>query len=447
MSDIVRKPVTGSVQQKNGAWHAVLYYTDFETGKRKPKWQKIGKISLKRGDGGLTEKQAENLLPRFIVEEENRQDQLFQEAGALEGKTVHEREIIKRQNTDFYDYVHQFVERSVNRGLALKTYISYTTMCRARIKDFFHGKYLVKDIDYFVLETFFDKFNEDGLARTTKTRYKALIKQVLDEAVNNEIIPSNPIYRFQKGTFGKSDFKSKPYTDDEISELLEKLITSDDILAKLSAITFYYALRREEGLGGKWAQIDFDKKTVSLETAILDVSAKLSPEIIKKKFKSVTKVITTKGRSHIVEQNTLKTDGSSVVMPLLDSVYDLLKAIKNETEQYKELFGNCYDKRFEEYVFVRPDGYIITPTYVSSHFSHLLKKFDMRKVRFHDIRHTTATLLLKQGWSIKHIQEWLRHSDPTTTAKFYVDVDEEERARVGFSLDEKYKLPKKEVAV
>jgi len=134
-------------------------------------------------------------------------------------------------------------------------------------------------------------------------------------------------------------------------------------------------------------------------------------------------------------------------MPLLDSVYDLLKEIKNETEQYKELFGNCYDKRFEEYVFVRPDGYIITPTYVSSHFSHLLKKFDMRKVRFHDIRHTTATLLLKQGWSIKHIQEWLRHSDPSTTAKFYVDVDAEERARVGFSLDEKYKLPKKEVAV
>lgn len=447
MSGFIRKPVTGSVQKKNGAWHAVLYYTDFETGKRKPKWQKIGKISLKRGDGGLTKNQAENLLPRFIVEEENRQDQLFQEAGALEGKTIHEREIIKRQNTDFYDYVHQFVERSVNRGLALKTYISYTTMCGARIKDFFHGKYLVKDIDYFVLETFFDKFNEDGLARTTKTRYKALIKQVLDEAVNNEIIPSNPIYRFQKGTFGKSDFKSKPYTDDEISELLEKLITSDDILAKLSAITFYYALRREEVLGWKWSQIDFDKKTISLETAILDVSAKLSPETIKKKFKAVTKVITTKGRSHIVEQNTLKTDGSSVVMPLLDSVCDLLKEIKNETEQYKELFGNCYDKRFEEYVFVRPDGYIITPTYVSSHFSHLLKKFDMRKVRFHDIRHTTATLLLKQGWSIKHIQEWLRHSDPSTTAKFYIDVDEEERARVGFSLDEKYKLAKKEVAV
>lgn len=446
MKNIVRKPVTGSVQQKNGAWHAVLYYTDLETGKRKPKWQKIGKISLKRGDGGLTEKQARELLPRYIIEEDDKQEELFKKIGAVTNQTAEQREICKRQNTDFYEYVHQYVERSAGR-VALKTYISYSAMCEARIKTFFQGNFMVKDINYFVLEDFFDKFNEDGLARTTKTRYKALLKLVLDEAVGKNVIATNPIYRFPKGTFGKSNFKSNPYTDEEVAELLEKLMASNDFIAKLSAITFYYALRREEVLGWKWSQIDFDKKTISLETAILDISQEYSPTDIKKRFQAVTRIISTKGRSHIVEQNTLKTDGSSVVMPLLDSVCDLLKEIKEETERYRELFGNCYDKRFKEFVFVRPDGYIITPTYVSSHFSQLLKKFDMRKVRFHDIRHTTATLLLKQGWSIKHIQEWLRHSDPSTTAKFYVDVDEKEKARVGLSLDEKYKLPKKEVTL
>ena len=446
MSDIVRKPVTGSVQQKHGAWHAVLYYTDFETGKRKSKWQKIGKISLKRGDGGLTEKQARELLPRYIIEEDDKQEELFKKIGAVTNQTAEQREICKRQNTDFYEYVHQYVERSAGR-VALKTYISYSAMCEARIKTFFQGNFMVKDINYFVLEDFFDKFNEDGLARTTKTRYKALLKLVLDEAVGKNVIATNPIYRFPKGTFGKSNFKSNPYTDEEVAELLEKLMASNDFIAKLSAITFYYALRREEVLGWKWSQIDFDKKTISLETAILDISQEYSPTDIKKRFQAVTRIISTKGRSHIVEQNTLKTDGSSVVMPLLDSVCDLLKEIKEETDRYRELFGNCYDKRFKEFVFVRPDGYIITPTYVSSHFSQLLKKFDMRKVRFHDIRHTTATLLLKQGWSIKHIQEWLRHSDPSTTAKFYVDVDEREKARVGLSLDEKYKLPKKEVTL
>ena len=71
----------------------------------------------------------------------------------------------------------------------------------------------------------------------------------------------------------------------------------------------------------------------------------------------------------------------------------------------------------------------------------------MKHIRFHDIRHTTATLLLKEGWSIKHIQEWLRHSDPATTAKFYVHPDDKEKQKVGHSLDERFKLPKKEAEV
>lgn len=446
MNSGIRKEVTGSLQKKNGSWHAVLNVTDFETGKRKIKWKKIGNVSLKRGDGGLTEKEARNKLPFFISEEDIEQEKLFKQFSVCDGMTMHEREIYLRQNTDFYEYVSQYIERSTNR-LALKTYTSYNSMCNARIKRFFKGKYKVKDIDFFVLEKFFNEFDKDGLKRTTKTRYKALLKLVLDEAVNKDIISLNPIYRFQKGTFGKSNFKSKPYTDDEILALIEKLLNCNDLIAKLSAVTFYYALRREEVLGWKWSQIDFDKKTISLETAILDISPKMSTKFIKTRFESVSKIFSTKGRSHIIEQSTLKTDGSSVEMPLLDSVCDLLKEIKAETEQNRELFGNCYDTRFEEYVFVRQDGYIITPTYVTSHFPDLLKKLDMRHIRFHDIRHTTATLLLKEGWSIKHIQEWLRHSDPSTTAKFYADVDDKERKRVGISLDEKYKLPAKQVTV
>lgn len=437
------KPVTGSIHEKCGSWYAVLNVTDVETFKRKPKWKIIGKVSKKRGDGGLTEKQAYEQLPRFIVEADNEQKALFEKLNIQEGLTHQEYMISKYQNTDFYEYVHEYVERSAAR-IALKTYISYNSMSESRIKDFFQGKYLVKDIDYFVLEEFFGVFDKEQLTRSTKTRYKALLNLVLREAINKEIIHSNPIDRFPKGTFGKSRFKANNYDADESATFLERLMKIDDITAKPSAITLYYAMRREEVLGWKWSQIDFEKKTVSLETTILDVSTKLSPTDIKKRFKGVNRVISTKGRRHIVEQNTLKTEGSSTKMPLLDSVCEILKELKTETEKNKELFGNCYDKRFEEFVFVRPDGYIITPSYLTSHFPILLKNLNMKRIRFHDIRHTTATLLLKDGWSIKHIQEWLRHSDPATTAKFYVEVDEKEKQKVGNALNEKFKLPKKE---
>ena len=77
------KPVTGTVHEKNGSWHAVLNVTDFETGKRKTKWKKIGKATKKRGDGGLTKKQAESFLPKIVVEEEKSQEEKHKEYSAL----------------------------------------------------------------------------------------------------------------------------------------------------------------------------------------------------------------------------------------------------------------------------------------------------------------------------------------------------------------------------
>ncbi len=432
------KQVTGSVQQKNGSWHAVLNVTDVETGKRKMKWQKIGRVSLKRGDGGLTKKQAETLLPQIIVDAEKLQSKKWGEFEELENMTPRQRRIYIAQNTDFYEYAKTYLEGRKGAGLHLTSYLAYQSQNDSRIKRFFHGKYKVKDVDYSVLDDFFKTFNEEGLKRTTKTRYKAFLKLVLDDAVTKEIIPFNPIYKFPKGTFGNSDFKAQTFKAHEIDNFIPTLMESEDIIGKLVAITFYYALRREEVLGWKWSQIDFEHKTVSLETSIIDVSQKLDEEDIVKKFKSVNKVISTKGRNHIVEQNVLKTSSSATEMPLLDVVIDTLKQIKKQTEQYQELFGKCYDTRFSEYVFVRPDGYIITPSYVSCHFPILLRKLNMKRIRFHDVRHTTATLLLKEGWSIKHIKEWLRHSDAGTTAKFYLHTDKEELTRVAVGVEDMF---------
>ena len=437
MTNIVRKPVTGSVQQKNGAWHAVLNITDFETGKRKSKWKKIGKISLKRNDGGITKKEANNKLHFFITEEDAEQEKLFLENQEYMNMTYKERHARIIQTTDFYEYVSSYIE-SVSKTLHIKTYDTYRAQCNGRIKAFFHGKYTVEQVDYSVLKEFFKTFDDDGLARTTKTRYKALLSLAFKEAIREGAIAVNPFDLFVRGAFGDSSFKTTTYKKEDLKNFTDKLLNSDDRIGPLVAITLYYALRRAEVLGWKWSQIDFEKKTISLETSIIDVPMKYSREDILKQFKGVNKVYSTEGKCHIVEQNELKTDSSATEMPLLSAVVDILKKIKAETERNKELFGNCYDNRFEDYVFVRQDGYIITPTYVTNHFPLLLEKLGMQKIRFHDIRHTTATRLFEENWSIKHIQKWLRHTTPETTSKFYVHPDSKELERIGESIEEMY---------
>ena len=68
-------------------------------------------------------------------------------------------------------------------------------------------------------------------------------------------------------------------------------------------------------------------------------------------------------------------------------------------------------------------GTLISPHYLTSAFPKLLEKNGLRKIRFHDLRHSCASLLLTNGVSMKQIQEWLGHSDFSTTANVYAHLD------------------------
>ena len=89
----------------------------------------------------------------------------------------------------------------------------------------------------------------------------------------------------------------------------------------------------------------------------------------------------------------------------------------------KKALGRSYNKQYLDYVFVNPQGRLIRPDYITQHFSMLLEKIGMKHIRFHDLRHSCASLLLAKGIPMKAIQEWLGHSNFSTTANLYAHLD------------------------
>ena len=68
-------------------------------------------------------------------------------------------------------------------------------------------------------------------------------------------------------------------------------------------------------------------------------------------------------------------------------------------------------------------GVLLKPDYLTQHFEIIIKKNNLKKIRYHDLRHSCASLLLANGVSLKEIQDWLGHLDYSTTANIYSHLE------------------------
>jgi integrase len=165
----------------------------------------------------------------------------------------------------------------------------------------------------------------------------------------------------------------------------------------------YFELRRPEVVGLKWSAIYFERKTLMINHKIVPVNDN--------------------GTYTLYASNTLKNNTSYRTMPLDDSFYNYLVDLKAKQEENKKLYGKSYSKTYKDYVCVNDVGNLITPNYITKAFKRILEKNEMRVIRFHDLRHSSASLLLSLGYPMKNIQMWLGHSSFNTTANIYAHID------------------------
>lgn len=133
------------------------------------------------------------------------------------------------------------------------------------------------------------------------------------------------------------------------------------------------------------------------------------------------------GKRQIVAQDRTKTKSSYRTLPLVGPIENLLLAEKAKQQQNRRLCGTCYCTDYLDYIFVNDIGELMQPDFVSGHFALMIKKHGLRKLRFHDLRHSCASLLFANGVSMKEIQAWLGHSTLGTTANIYTHMDEDKK--------------------
>ncbi len=300
----------------------------------------------------------------------------------------------------FTDFLLEWLEM-MKHNVEMTTYASYVVTIKSRIIPYFKEfKLTLKDITPKHIQDYYQyELNEKGLSANTVIHRHANIRKALQYAFKVGLINFNPADRIERPKTGK--FVGSIYDAGELEALFAVVKNRPIELAVI--LGAFYGLRRSEIVGLKWNAIDFKKKTLTIKHTVTEVRVD--------------------GKAIIVEKDRTKTKSSHRTLPLVEPFEKLLLRLKAEQERDQKVCGKAYCREHLGYIYVNELGERIKPGYITQNFSLTLKNHGLKKIRFHDTRHSCASLLYANGVSLKEIQEWLGHSDISTTSNIYTHLD------------------------
>lgn len=384
--------VAGHLAVKSGKYYAVLNYKNAK-GERKTKWMSLG--LPEKGNKRKAEAELAKLRAEFEVPEE---------VGDLSSDML------------FADYLLEWLEIAKGR-LAIATYSSYTSIIKNPLEPYFRKKKLtLRELEARHLQMFYSEMLKKVKSNTV-IHYHAVIHSALKYAVKTDMLVQNVADKVDRPK--KNDFQPVFLSADEMQKMFEALRGTKLELPVLVAA--FYGFRRGEVLGLKWDAIDFEQGTISIRRTI-----------------TATK---TDGVYREVEQQSAKTKSSLRTLPLVGSFKEIFMQVKEAQVLNKRICGNCYNYDYDGFVFVDEMGDRMKLNYLTSEFPKFLERHGLKRMRFHDLRHSCASLLLANGVPLKHIQEWLGHSDFTTTANIYAHLDYSSKISSAQAMENGLQLP------
>ena len=234
-----------------------------------------------------------------------------------------------------------------------------------------------------------------GLSATTVRQHHAVLREALQHAVNWQLIYRNPADLTEPPIPAEAEIF--PLDLEHLDELLASAVGSRD--EHLYVVAAYTGMREGELLALAWANVDL-----------------VDPPCCR--VRQTVGYINGKG---FVFRPTAKHKKARREIPLPDIAVDALRSQWKMLADEKLEAGNNYDKNFN-LVFPNTIGRPLDPSDMTGRFKELAVKAGFPKIRFHDLRHTHATMLLKQGTHPKIVQERLGHQTIGMTMDKYSHV-------------------------
>jgi integrase len=327
-------------------------------------------------------------------------------------KEVKDNEYVAPDKSTLGQFMLHWLENERNMQVGDTTQYSQMVIFNNQIAPRIGGIKL-QDLNPLVCQTYVNDLHKDGFKFNTIDRACSLIKLALDRAVVYKLIKEN---HMRKVTLPKPEDKELKVWDlDQVNTFLN--YAKDDRYYPVYALALLTGMRQGEILGLRWKDIDFEKKTISIK-----------------------QVLTNYGRS--IKQGA-KTKAGNRTIKINDA---LIQVLKQQRKHYLEAMmaggkyrskndSNEFQRDLDLVIFNFRNGGTVFPANLVKQYAKVVEGAGLPYIRFHDLRHTHATLLLADGVNVKVIQERLGHHKIQVTLDTYSHVLPSMQQEVADKLD------------
>lgn len=314
-------------------------------------------------------------------------------------------EMIKYEET-VANWILMYLENYKKNDIKASTYATYLTYYRKHIKQSEIGKKALEDLSTADLQDYYNKMIEMGLSAKTVRHLSVIINEALQQAVRLQMIKTNvnSVVVLPK----KEKFDGKTLSKEDVEKLADK--AKDEELYPLVMVTIFTGMRKGEVLGLTWDCVHLDEKYLEVKKSLCRVN-----DYVDDNGRTVTKLVLLEPKN---KSSIRKIPISDFIVDILQNHYEKQKI---EKEYWKEIYCN------QDLVFAKIDGDFLSPRGVLDDYYKLLDKYGIERVRFHDLRHTFASLLMESETDSKVIQELLGHSSISTTLDIYTHLKMEQK--------------------
>lgn len=293
----------------------------------------------------------------------------------------------------FTDFIPEYLLMQKYQ-LRQNTYEIYKITAEAHVIPYFKKLNLaVQEITTLHIQHYFHVKIDEGLSPSTLKKHYTIINGALSYAMYNmQMIMYNPAERVKRPPAEKKVLLY--YNVEQIKELLLRI--KGHTLETIIILASHYGLRRSEVIALRWDAIDFSANTVTIKRSIVRTSLST------------------------IDQEKNKSTDSYRTMPLMPDIKKYLQKLYVHQKSMKLINKGKYTDN--DLICKRENGEPFRPDYVTRGFASIVRNGCLPNIRFHDLRHSAASILFNAGYNILLISFWLGHADVNTT-KRYIHIE------------------------